>query len=194
MNDRNARIISRVRDKLGQIGTSKIQNEDIFDYASMVIDDMLQEMKCKQTEIKVYTKVGQEKYSLKTKSTLLIKELFKSWTGDELQYEANWKETDGLTGSYALYYHIFDNNLYLAPTPANADDVITIWAYQTSQSNAMDDDVEPETPESIDNVLVFGICAEFDSSFAEKYEYLKIKKTPLFHTKTTANRINKPTW
>jgi len=194
MEDRNKKIIARVRDKLKQIGNSQIQNDDIYDYASMVIDDMLQEMKCKQIPFNIITKSGLNEYSLKNKHALFIKEIFNSWDGNDLKYEPNWKSTVGMTGSYPLFYHIFGEKLYLAPTPSNDDDIITVWAYQTSQKNPMDEDFEPETPASIDNVLVLGICAEFDENFRNRYEIEKARKTSLFHTKITANRKNQPTW
>lgn len=194
MNERNGKIIARVRAKLGEIGTNNIQNEDIYDNASIVVNDMLQKMKCKQIKVLIRTKAGKEEYYLKTKHTLLIKEIFNSWDGDKLTYEGNWDNVKGLTGSYPLYYHIFADELYLSPIPSNTDDTITIWAYQTSEKNQMDDEAEPETPQSVDNVLVLGILAEFDEAFRPRYELERTRSTPLFHTKITANRVNQSHW
>lgn len=194
MNDRNAKIITRVRAKLGELGTANIQNEDIYDNASIVIDDMLQDMKCVEKTFTLYLKEGKTEYLLENKNALLIKKIIPSWDGD-LSFEEDWENAKYLTGSYPFAYNIFGNKFIIAPAPTNNSDTINIWAFQTSQINAMDDDFEPETPESIDNVLVLGICAEFNpEKFKLLYEEEKQRKKSLFHAKTTKKYSPNATW
>ena len=193
--DRNKKILTRVRAKLGKLGTNEIQNDDIYDNANIVQDDMLQSMKCVEKIFKIYLKVNKTEYEIEHKNSLLIKKIIPSWEGD-IEYLPDWEDSDLVSSSSEnpLYYHIFDDKFMIVPAPADNTTYITIWAFQTSVINEMDDDFEPETPKSIDNVLVLGICAEFDSSFIPLYEMEKEKKKSLFHNKTTANKHPNPTW
>lgn len=195
MEERVQKILTRVRSKLGEYGITNIQDQDIYDNGSVIVDDMLQDMKCKEIILKLYTEANKASYSIKNKNTLLIKEFVISWDGPELTYLADWKEAKNITGNVPIYYHIFGGELKLAPAPITSNDLIEIWAYQTSEKNPMSDEDPPETPKALDNILVLGICSEFKPDvFKALYEIEKEKKTSLMHNKTTKNYENNSHW
>lgn len=194
ITDRNKKILTRVRAKLGKLGTNEIQNDDIYDNSNIVQDDMLQDMKCVEKIFKIYLKANKTDYPVEHYNSLLITKIIPSWDDASLDYLKEWEDAKDVTGSDPIYYQLFGGKFIIAPAPSDNSYYITFWAYQTSVINGMDDIFEPETPESIDNVLILGICAEFNPEFKPLYELEKERKKTLFHVKTTKKQSSIPTW
>lgn len=184
-DERVKRIVSQVRQYLGEISNVNIQDRHIYNKANFIQTELMLDTKCVEKEFEIILLKDTEDYSFVDENVLAINSYETSWGGTLYKVKnQNWHTISTTGEQYPIYYTIFNNTLKLRPIPLRDDDTIIFRGYQTAVINRMDQDVPPEIPAYCDYALIFGICAEFNPAFIPKYEAQKSKIISNAHIKS----------
>ena len=173
MIERNEKIFTGVRTRLKAVNKTGLLNMDLLEKAN-VVQNKIFATGYIETSFNIILIKDKWAYDFKGKEALVIKDIYPSWKNKKIVLVADnkWDQYRGKTGTYPVYATIFSRKLYLAPTPTRSDDTLEIWAFQTAVIVPMDEEVPPELDETLDDVIMFGICAEYDPIFMDQYQTL----------------------
>lgn len=189
-------IVTQVRENLNEIGIQNIKNLDIYRKGRRVEQDIINELKPIERSVEILTVADQEDYDFLDAASIDIKLFKTSWDEDiELKSNLKFQEISTTGYQYPQYATIFNRIISFRPIPANDDDIITVWCYQTEPILNIEDNIAPEIPKYLDDALILGICAQYDfDKFGQRYEYEKMKYHGKIHKKHSNARVKDSNW
>ena len=194
MNSRNELLLSRVRLILSRVNQASVEDELLFDAATIVQDEMFIEASIER-KFDIIIKPGKDKYSFADEHTLDINRIGLNWQGVfEVVENSQWNKYEEVTGPHPAYGTIFAQELHIVPLPTLNNDIITIWGEQLKTINQVSENVPPELPQLFDTALLYGICAHYHADFTNKHLDLLAKAITRYENKLYTLPVPNADW
>lgn len=193
INDRNALILSRVRQGLKQFNQNRLEDDEIYDLANQVQDDIFGTCDIPK-EFKIILKKGQTDYDFTDESALSILKVTPSWSGTlERVKFIEWDNYKDIQTGLPVYYTILGQTLKISK-PMLDNLFISFAGYQLKTIVPMDDEIIPEIPTVFDNALVYGILAKLTADAEAMYITLRDKASSRFNNPNKNLIPNECSW
>lgn len=187
MNHRVSGIIDEITHQLDERRIPWLL-DNLYSKINSIQKEILRELQPKK-EFKIVLEKGKTEYQIYDENSIDIFNYFNSWSGTfKLVPFTSWEDYRTVTGSNPIYGTIFADKLIVAPAPGSG--TITIWANQIYPNSIIDEDIPPEIPIAMDDVLIQGVVSRYDPE--EKDDYLaKMDKYSKQHKRLDINNYSK---
>ena len=194
MNKRNELLLSRARLILRKNNQKAIENDELFDIATIVQDDIFLSASI-ENSFQIIIKPGKDIYAIADESTLNINRININWEGRfELVENSEWNKYKNTTGAHPAFGTIFAQELHIVPKPTLNNDIITIWGEQIKTITPISENVPPELPILFDNALLFGIISHLIVDYSPKYLDVLDKAIERYENKTYTLPVPDASW
>lgn len=194
-------LISRIRQELNEIDTSKISDDQLYELLTETQDDLLARVRPESKTV-ITLNVGQEKYDF-DQSKVLVHAILPSWAGTiTVVPNGIWKDVQMATSqSVSLPNQItfFGKHMYVAPIPSTGSmptvsQSIEFWSHRISSANGIDGFNDSIVPQEFNRALIYGTCASFNPiKYIPMYEAEITNKAVLPFLKSSLE-ITQATW
>lgn len=174
MNSRVKLLLSLVRDKCKALSQDQVQDEIIYMYSRLVINDIIFRTKCLKKSVTINLVNNQSQYDISEYALSNINATSASWQGsiDFIGNDSNRDIDRRLTGSLPrkMYRDSEVITFYPAPSFSSGSYSVILYATQDSSTVQMDKDTPPEISSDFDKAIILGIATEFIPDYKPLYD------------------------